>query len=264
MSYNYLPLDNNPLIFAQITNLLDYNQLVSVTFVAHEKIIICRDYLDNKMKAGIAMQSINTDENNTLLSSEAITALQNQLLITNATVAGAEAPTDIVKIALMLKLKSLSMGFSGIDIETVKRLLEMYNNDIFPIAYAAGFDDTAVFSQLFLSLIGLGNVYYKGEKITAAQALKNMNWQPLTLKSKEALALITGNQYTNAYCLYQYKILAESKKLTDAQDDAIDLLLKAVNTLSDSIVINADTDSISYQTPDNTALIATLELLNAN
>jgi histidine ammonia-lyase len=154
------------------------------------------------------------------------------------------------------------MGFSGIDIETVKRLLEMYNNNIFPIAYTAGFDDTSVFSQLFLSLIGLGDVYYKGEKIAAAKALKNMNWQPLKLKSKEALALITGNQYTNAYCLYQFKKMAESKKLTEAQDDATDILLKAVNTLSDSIVINAAKDAISYQTPDNTALIATLELLN--
>jgi histidine ammonia-lyase len=52
MSYNYLPLDKNPLSFQQVKNLLAFEQKVSITFDAHQRITACRNYLDKKLGEG--------------------------------------------------------------------------------------------------------------------------------------------------------------------------------------------------------------------
>ncbi|MFX8836688.1 aromatic amino acid lyase, partial [Acinetobacter baumannii] len=61
MSYNYLPLDRKWLHFQQVKNLLDYHQLVSITFDAHERILACRHYLDQKQASSDALfYGVNT------------------------------------------------------------------------------------------------------------------------------------------------------------------------------------------------------------
>ena len=68
----------------------------------------------------------------------------------------------------MLKIKSLSYGNSGVQIDTVKRLMDMFNNDVLPVIYTQGSlgasGDLAPLSHMSLPLIGLGEVNYKGER----------------------------------------------------------------------------------------------------
>jgi histidine ammonia-lyase len=115
-------------------------------------------------------------------------------------------PTEIVKLMVMLKIKSLSYGHSGVDIETVKRLIEMYNNEVLPIIYTQGSlgasGDLAPLSHMSLPLIGLGKVRYLGKEMPSSEALKILNWQPIQLQSKEGLALINGTQFMSAYGLH--------------------------------------------------------------
>jgi histidine ammonia-lyase len=213
MSYNYLPLDRKWLNFQQVKNLLDYDQLVSITFDAHERILECRTFLDEKLATsndlyyGINtgfgyLQDVEIDKNQ-------IAELQYNLLKSHACGLGEEVPLDIVKLMLMLKIKSLSYGHSGVDIETVKRLMEMYNKGVFPVIYTQGSlgasGDLAPLSHLSLPLIALGEVYYKGDKRQSADVLKELNWQPVDLKSKEGLALINGTQFMSAYGMYCLK-----------------------------------------------------------
>jgi histidine ammonia-lyase len=213
MSYNYLPLDKKWLNFQQLKNLLDYDQLVSITFDAHERILECRTFLDQKLATSNELYyGINTGFGylqNVEIDKNQIAELQYNLLKSHACGLGEEVPLDIVKLMLMLKIKSLSYGHSGIDIETVKRLMEMYNNGVFPVIYAQGSlgasGDLAPLSHLSLPLIGLGEVYYKGEKRQSADVLKELNWQPVHLKSKEGLALINGTQFMSAYGMYCLK-----------------------------------------------------------
>jgi histidine ammonia-lyase len=213
MSYNYLPLDKKWLNFQQLKNLLDYDQLVSITFDAHERILECRTFLDQKLATSNELYyGINTGFGylqNVEIDKNQIAELQYNLLKSHACGLGEEVPLDIVKLMLMLKIKSLSYGHSGIDIETVKRLMEMYNNGVFPVIYAQGSlgasGDLAPLSHLSLPLIGLGEVYYKGEKRQSADVLKELNWQPIHLKSKEGLALINGTQFMSAYGMYCLK-----------------------------------------------------------
>ena len=210
MSYNYLPLDKSPLEFQQVKNLLDYGQLVSITFDAHDRITKCREYLDKKLEDGDAsFYGINTGFGylqNVQIDKTQLQELQSNLIKSHACGLGDEVPAPIVKLMLMLKIKSLSYGYSGVHVNTVERLMDMHNNDVLPVIYTQGSlgasGDLAPLSHLSLPLIGLGEVYYEGKKIPAADALKKLGWEPIKLQSKEGLALINGTQFMSAYGMY--------------------------------------------------------------
>lgn len=213
MSYNYLPLDRKWLHFYQVKDLLNYNQLVSITFDAHERILACRSYLDGKMEDKDRLYyGINTGFGflqDVKIDASQIEQLQYNLLVSHACGLGEEVPADIVKLMLMLKIKSLSYGNSGVQIDTVIRLLDMYNNNVLPVIYTQGSlgasGDLAPLSHLSLPLIGLGDVYHNGERKTAAAVMQEFGWQPIHLQSKEGLALINGTQFMSAYGMYCLK-----------------------------------------------------------
>lgn len=210
MSYNYLPLDRSHTSFLQIKNLLAFNQQVSITFDAHQSILKCRDYLNAKMKEGDHLYyGINTGFGylqNVRINHHELTLLQENLLKSHACGLGEEVPKEIVKLMIALKIKSLSYGHSGVQIDTVNRLMDMYNANILPVIYTQGSlgasGDLAPLSHLSLPLIGLGEVYWNDKKMPAAEVLNALNWKPIELQSKEGLALINGTQFMSAYGMY--------------------------------------------------------------
>ena len=167
MSYNYLPLDKNPLSFQQVKNLLAFNQLLSITFDAHHSITSCREYLDKKLGSGDQLfYGINTGFGflqNVKIDNAQLQELQLNLIKSHACGLGEEVPSAIVRLMIMLKIKSLSYGNSGVQIDTVKRLIDMYNNDVLPVIFTQGSlgasGDLAPLSHLSLPLIALGEVY---------------------------------------------------------------------------------------------------------
>ncbi|MEN9684771.1 MAG: histidine ammonia-lyase [Bacteroidota bacterium] len=223
MSYNYLPLDRKWLYFDQVKHLLDFDQQVSITFDAHERILACRAYLDTKMedKEGL-YYGINTGFGflqNVKIDATQIEQLQYNLIVSHACGLGEEVPENIVKLMLMLKIKSLSFGNSGVQIDTVKRLLDLYNHRILPVIYTQGSlgasGDLAPLSHLSLPLLGLGHVNYQGRKMSTEEVYAKLNWEPIHLQSKEGLALINGTQFMSAYGLYCLKKSAHLLKMAD-------------------------------------------------
>ena len=210
MSYNYLPLDKSPTDFHQIKNLLKFNQEISITFDAHDKIVKCREYLDLRMNDSSALiYGVNTGFGflqNVKIDSEKLQILQANLIKSHACGFGERVPDEIVKLMMMLKVKSLSFGNSGVQIETVKRLVEMHNKNVLPIIYTQGSlgasGDLAPLSHLCLPLLGLGKVMFEGSEYDSSEILKKFKWQPISLLSKEGLALINGTQFMTAYGLY--------------------------------------------------------------
>ena len=236
MSYNHLPLDHNWLTFDQIKKLLDLNQQISITIDAEEKITACRAYLDSKMKdADSLYYGINTGFGflqNVQIDAGSIEQLQYNLLVSHACGLGEEVPAPIVKLMLMLKVKSLSYGNSGVQIDTVKRLIDLFNHDVTPIIYTQGSlgasGDLAPLSHLSLPLIGLGEVYYEGQKQESKTVMEKLNWQPIQLQSKEGLALINGTQFMCAYGLYCLKkaehLIAMADLISAMSFDAFDCI----------------------------------------
>ncbi|WP_298299957.1 histidine ammonia-lyase [Hydrotalea sp.] len=177
---------------------------------AKENVIRCRNFLDAKMqRADTAFYGINTGFGylqNVQIDKAKIEQLQYNLLMSHACGMGEEVPAPIVKLMLLLKIKSLVYGYSGVQWATVLRLADMYNNAVLPIVYTQGSlgasGDLAPLSHLSLPLIGLGEVKYQGKTMPAQQALSLLDWQPLALQSKEGLALINGTQFMSAYGVY--------------------------------------------------------------
>lgn len=247
MSYNYLPLDKSWLDFEQVKNLLDYNQQISITFDAHDRIHKCREYLNKKMADPDSIYyGINTGFGflqNVRIKNTQIEKLQDNLLKSHACGMGEEVPAVIVKLMLMLKVKSLSYGYSGVQIDTVKRLMDMFNHDVLPVIYTQGSlgasGDLAPLSHLSLPLIGLGEVNYKGEKRKVESLWKELEWEAVRLQSKEGLALINGTQFMSAYGLYCLKKAEQLIKMAnficalsyDAFDCIIEPLTECIQTI---------------------------------
>jgi histidine ammonia-lyase len=241
MSYNYLPLDHKWLSFEQVKNYIHFHQLVSITFDAHERITKCREYLDKRLNNSTELlYGINTGFGflqNVQIDKDQIQELQYNLLKSHACGIGEEVPKEIVKLMLMLKIKSLSYGNSGVQIETVKRLIDMHNEGVLPAIYTQGSlgasGDLAPLSHLSLPLIGLGEVYYKDEKYSSQKILEKFNWQPVALQSKEGLALINGTQFMSAYGMYCLKKSEHLLKIADLvcalSFDAFDCITEPLN-----------------------------------
>lgn len=129
--------------------------------------------------------------------------LQENLLKSHAVGLGEPIPIEISKLMLVLKVNALSQGFSGIQLETIERMLWMLENDITPLVPLQGSvgasGDLAPLSHLFLPLIGFGKVHFEGEIIPSKKVLEHFNLAPLHLGPKEGLALINGTQFMAAF-----------------------------------------------------------------
>ena len=240
MSYNYLPLDKSHTDFKQVKNLLAFDQLVSITFAAHEKILACREYLDKKLsESNQPFYGINTGFGflqNVRVDQSQLKSLQENLIRSHACGMGERLPKDIVKLMVMLKIKSLSYGHSGVQIDTVKRLMDMYNNDVFPVIYTQGSlgasGDLAPLSHLCLPLLGEGEVTHEGKEYPASEILKKFGWQPISLQSKEGLALINGTQFMSAYGLYN---LVQADRLLQWADIIAAMSFDAFDCVADPL-----------------------------
>jgi len=177
---------------------------------AKERIQKCRDYLDRKMETqqepiyGITTGFGSLCERT--VTNEDLSTLQENLVKSHACSVGEEVMPLIVKLMFLLKAHALSLGYSGVQVATVQRMLDLFNNDILPIVYDKGSlgasGDLAPLANLFLPLIGVGDVFYKGRKRDIGDVLDEFGWKPIKLKSKEGLALLNGTQFMSAHGVY--------------------------------------------------------------
>lgn len=170
----------------------------------------CRKYLDDRMAASTdPVYGINTGFGSLCdvkINNADLEQLQKNLVMSHACGTGDEVPKEIVKIMLLLKIQSLSYGHSGVQLKTVERLIEFFNNDVYPIIYTKGSlgasGDLAPLAHLSLPLIGMGEVEYNNKRISGAELNKIFSWDEIHLQSKEGLALLNGTQFMSAYAVY--------------------------------------------------------------
>ena len=174
---------------------------------ARRRIIHCREYLDKKMATQESpIYGITTGFGslcNISVGADELGCLQKNLVMSHACGTGERVANEIVKLMLLLKVQSLSYGNSGVQLATVERLIDFFNNDILPVVYQQGSlgasGDLAPLAHLSLPLLGLGEVEYQGAIIPSADILAAKGWSPIELQSKEGLALLNGTQFMSAY-----------------------------------------------------------------
>ncbi len=193
-----------------IHDIFSNQKILELSDEAIQNIQSCRDYLDDKLKhQDDPIYGINTGFGslyNVKISKGHLTKLQENLVMSHACGTGDLVPEDIVKLMLLLKIQSLSYGHSGIQLETVTRLVDFYNQEISPVIYTQGSlgasGDLAPLAHMSLPLLGKGEVIYNGQRVPSIDVLKKFNWKPIQLKSKEGLALLNGTQFMSAYGVY--------------------------------------------------------------
>lgn len=239
--YNFSVEKN--IILEQIASLAATQTKIELDASAVERIKNCKTYLDDKInKSDEAFYGINTGFGslcNTVVSKSDLSYLQENLLMSHACGTGNYVPKEIVRLMLLLKIRSLCYGHSGVDLATVERLVYFYNNDILPVVYDSGSlgasGDLAPLAHLCLPLIGKGEVWDGDRLVASSEVLQKHNLLPLTLGAKEGLALINGTQFMAAYGVY---ILQQSKKLSKLADIIAALSCDAFLCRSEPFALN--------------------------
>ena len=183
----------------------------------------CRNFLDEKMKTCKSpIYGITTGFGslcNISIGADDLSQLQKNLVMSHACGCGDEVSPEIVKIMLLTKVMSLSFGNSGVQLQTVRRLIDFFNNDILPVVYRQGSlgasGDLAPLANLCLPLLGLGEVNYKGRRRPSAEVLEEMGWEPIILQSKEGLALLNGTQFMSSHAV---AAIIKSRRLSRLAD----------------------------------------------
>ena len=194
------------LTYDLIERILKDGAKLTLSDEAIEKIQHCRDFLDTKTDENtVPIYGVTTGFGslcNRHIAPEDLVTLQENLIKSHSCSVGTPVDSIVVKLMLLLKAHALSMGFSGVQVETVKRILDFYNNDVLPVVYDRGSlgasGDLAPLANLFLPLIGEGYVMVDGKKTKGRDALDRFGWRPIKLKSKEGLALLNGTQFMSA------------------------------------------------------------------
>jgi histidine ammonia-lyase len=212
-----------PLTYDLLDELVKGGYTLEISAEAQVLINHCREYLDKKMENhDEPIYGITTGFGslcNKNISRDELSQLQKNLVMSHACSTGDEVVPEIVRLMLVLKAHALSLGHSGVQLVTVQRIADFYNNDILPIVYDRGSlgasGDLAPLANLFLPLIGEGEVRYKGIKRNAADVLKEFGWEPIELKSKEGLALLNGTQFMSSHAVYGLLRAFRILKLSD-------------------------------------------------
>jgi histidine ammonia-lyase len=217
---------------------LEHSKL-QLSNLSNQQIQRCRTYLDEKTaNPDHSFYGINTGFGvlcHVAIPPADLQDLQRNLLLSHACGMGNEVPPDLVRLMLLLKIQSLSYGYSGVQVATVERLIALFNHDVLPIVYEQGSlgasGDLAPLAHLCLPLIGEGMVNYGGKTQPTAEVLAQLDWQPITLQSKEGLALINGTQFMSSYGVW---CVMNAKRLLKTANFIAALALEAYDGVSDA------------------------------
>lgn len=216
-------ISSETLTLAKVEEIIKSKATLVLSKEAENKVIKCREYLDNKMASGNqVIYGINTgfgSLHNTVISDEQLGELQHNLVKSHACGLGEEIPQEIVQIMMLLKIQGLSYGHSGISMNTLGLLIELFNNQVYPIVYSQGSlgasGDLAPLAHISLTLIGLGEVNYKNERRNSIDVLNELGIEPVQLQSKEGLALLNGTQFMQAFGVYILTYANKYKSIAD-------------------------------------------------
>jgi histidine ammonia-lyase len=142
---------------------------------------------------------------NTGISDEDTRLLQYKILQSHSVGVGKPVPSEISKLMMISKVHALAQGYSGVQLPTLERIIWHIDNNVLPVVPEKGSvgasGDLAPLAHLFLPLVGLGEVYYKGERVSSQQMLKKENLSSIQLGPKEGLALINGTQFILSFAV---------------------------------------------------------------
>ena len=179
---NVYQIGSGDLTFDIIERIINENLKLELAPEAKDRIQKCRNYLDRKIKeSDVPLYGITTGFGslcNRNISSDELSTLQENLVKSHACSVGAEMPHVIVKLMFLLKAHALSLGHSGVQVITVQRIIDFFNNDVMPIVYDRGSlgasGDLAPLANLFLPLMFAFGVGAHGNRTLGTASIGGM------------------------------------------------------------------------------------------
>jgi len=167
---------------------------------------------------------------NTPISKEDTATLQYKILQSHSVGVGDPIPVEVAKLMMIAKVHALAQGFSGVQLPTLERIIWHIENDVIPVVPEKGSvgasGDLAPLAHLFLPLIGLGEVFYKGIRHKSQEILDQFQLSSIQLGPKEGLALINGTQFILSFAV---KAVQRMHNCLDAADIIGSMSLEALS-----------------------------------
>jgi len=172
---------------------------------------------------------------NITIPSEKTRELQLNLIRSHCVGVGAPASTEVVRAMVLLRANTLAKGYSGIRLETLETLIDMFNKGVHPIVPEQGSvgasGDLAPLSHMTLVMMGEGEAEYKGERMSGKEAFKAAEIKPVKLEAKEGVALNNGTQFMTAIGALA---IYDAERLVETAEAAAALSLDALKGISDA------------------------------
>jgi histidine ammonia-lyase len=206
-----ITLTGHTLTIEEMKQLLLTDEHVKACSNSMEKVAQCRETVEKIVEDGKIVYGITTGFgkfSDVFIQKSDVKKLQRNLILSHACGVGDPFPEHVSRGMLILRANTLLKGISGVRPVVIERLLALVNHRIHPIIPQQGSlgasGDLAPLSHLTLALLGEGEVFYKGQRVSAITALKEEGIEPIALDAKEGLALINGTQAMTAQGVLAY------------------------------------------------------------
>lgn len=231
-------LDGNNLKVLDIVNAARKSYKIELSEKAKNNIIKSQKYVEKIVKEKRTVYGITTGFgkfSDTMIDEKDTEKLQKNLIMSHSCAMGEALPKDIVIAAMVMRINALAKGYSGIRLSTLNVLIDMVNKGVIPVIKEKGSlgasGDLAPLSMMVLVMLGMGEAYYEGKKMTGALAMKKAKIKTVILTSKEGLSLINGTQIMTAIstlCIY------DSINLIKSADISSSLTIEALRGIMDA------------------------------
>lgn len=189
-----------------------------------KKVIKCREFVESLVAGEKVVYGVTTGFgafDNVFISKEKSDKLQENLILSHSAAVGPPLPEDVVRATMLLRANSLSKGHSGVRVVIIETLIHMLNKGVHPVIPEKGSlgasGDLANLAHMVLVMLGKGEAFYQGERMSGTQAMERAGIITIKLSSKEGLALINGTQVMTAIAallVHDFQILIKTSEIT--------------------------------------------------
>jgi len=199
-----LTLTGKSLTIEDIEAVARRGEKVELHVDARERISVCRSFIEERIAAGEIMYGVNTgigEFSEVVLSEEQVRDFQRYLIYNHAAGIGEPAPIDHVRAAMLLRVNVHAHGHSGCRPEITDTIVAMLNAGVCPVVCEKGSvgacGDLAPMSQIALLLMGEGEAFFEGERLTGKVAFERAGIPIPGLRARDGLAIINGSNLLN-------------------------------------------------------------------
>jgi histidine ammonia-lyase len=226
-------LDGKSLSIEDLVRVARLREPVQLSDAAKQLINHCRGFIEEKVKARAVMYGITTgigELSETILTPEQTEQFQRYIVYSHSAGCGVPLPEEVVRAGMCSRINVLSIGNSGIRLKVVETLVEMLNRGVTPVVYDKGSvgacGDLSPMSQMALVLLGEGEAFYQGRRMSGAQAMEAAGIAPVQFEARDGLATINGSNMTAGWGAL---LLADADHYFKVSEIAAALTLEVVN-----------------------------------